>query len=189
MVHSTYRVACLREASNELMVRSKMRDGWLRLHLFAQAAVLALAIGIRTDLSIATPAPTYAALAPTLSFMFCLFYGVQDDLVAGLSQYLAWFSQADIGYKEFPNWHGSSMIREYYSRGWAPKMKLLGLLIAFVAIPGMMAGYWLSTTQHKGRSFLVSVSWTVVILVAAAAVCILCFIRRRDLGRKRLHQP
>jgi hypothetical protein len=140
MADSSYLETCLTEANNELLIRSKMRDGWLRLHLVAQAAVVGLAFGIKTDLTFSKPVPAYAALSPMLSLMFCLFYGVQDDLVAGLSRYLASLSVSE-GHSTVANWHGSSMIRDYYSRGWAPKMKLVALLIAFVVIPGVLAGY------------------------------------------------
>jgi hypothetical protein len=80
---------CVREAGKELLARTKLRDSWLKLHLVAQAVIIGLTLGIKADLSVGTPGPTYAALAPALSLMFCLFYGVQDDLIAGISRYLA----------------------------------------------------------------------------------------------------
>lgn len=188
MVHPVYLVACMREANSELLARSRMRDGWLRLHLFAQAAILGLALGIRTDLSISVPAPVYAALSPTLSLMFCLFYGVQDDLVAGLSRYIASLTSSNTR-PTTQNWHGSTMLRDYYSRGWAPKMKLAGLTIAFVVIPGILAGYWLTTASYSEKSFWVAVLLTSTILLGSAFVCIASYIRRGNLGRRPLVEP
>jgi len=182
MIDASYRVACLHEANEELRIRSKMRDSWLKFHLFSQAAIVGLAFGIKTDLTIATPSPAYGALAPILSLMFCLFYGVQDDLVAGISRYLASMPTDE----KVQNWHGSSMMREYYSRGWAPKMKLMGLLLAFAIVPGILVTYWLLTFSHRGPSFWVAVALTGGILVATAVVCVGSFLRRRTLGALRL---
>jgi hypothetical protein len=186
MVQSSHLETCISEAGKELRARTRLRDSWLKIHLFGQAAIIGLALGIKTDLTIVKPAPAYAALAPALSLMFCLFHGVQDDLVAGLSRYLASLSRMSEGP---PTWHGSTMIRDFYSSGWAPKMKLSGLIIAFVCIPGILAAYSIAAITVHGFLFWSAIGWTTLLLLTAASVCVICYKRRSDLGQERISKP
>lgn len=93
----SYLLTCVQTASDELLVRIKHRDDWLKLQLATQVVILALANGIQLlGAELATQGGTESApqvlwisvLSMPVSLVFYLLYVVEDRLVKHLADYL-----------------------------------------------------------------------------------------------------
>jgi hypothetical protein len=133
-----YLLECFRNAREELLFRVKHRDDWIKIQLFTQAVLLALAQGIELGgIRTATPQPTVLTAAPVISLVLAALYYVEDNLIGYLSKYVGAISEAEVKLSQgnfyISNWDTSAPLREYAKS--TRRLRLVAQSAAFVGIP------------------------------------------------------
>jgi hypothetical protein len=148
-------------ARDELLMRVKHRDDWLKLQLLSQTVLWALANGIKFQAEAAKPLDVAAQLAPAVALAFCLLYYVEDGLIHRLSKYIGSVCEG--------SWETSSQLRSY-ARGRPLVFRIIAQLITFVAVP------WYLTA---GQPIL---AWSNVPLLFALIIVLVGYSERRNTG-------
>ena len=148
-------------AREELLMRVKHRDDWLKLQLLAQAVLWALANGVKFHMEAQGKVTVVPILAPSVALVFCLLYYVEDGLIHRLSKY--------IGRLDEGSWEASSQLRSY-ARGRPLLFRALAQFVAFVLMP------WYLTL---GQPLL---SWSNGLLLFTLAVVGVGYAERRATG-------
>lgn len=79
---------CFRSCREEILARTKTRDGYIKLQLFVQAVFMALAEGVKFGGVASTQqVPKVLLLSAPVSFIFWLLYYMDDRLCAQLAKY------------------------------------------------------------------------------------------------------
>ncbi|MGA7730462.1 MAG: hypothetical protein WCD37_04215 [Chloroflexia bacterium] len=141
-----YLLECYRAAHEELMLRIKSRDNWLRIQLLSQGVILALAYGIEFQGgSTSAPTPIVLLVAPILSFIIACFYYVEDKLVSVLSRYSAAVSTAEAELrsgKVVLNSAASTQLHSYFSTAslltGGLYLRVVGQVVIFILLPGLL---------------------------------------------------
>ena len=131
-------IECIRTAREELLLRVKHRDDWLKLQLLAQITLLALAGGVRLGgVEASGPLPIVVALSVPVSFVLASLYFVEDRLIGHLSKYIGQLSNDEARLSSsteiIPNWDISKELREY-ARNTLP-FRAMAQLATFVIVP------------------------------------------------------
>jgi hypothetical protein len=178
---NTFLIACFNTAREEVLFRVRHRDGWLRVNLLSQAALLALASGVKYVVE--GHKPEFACLAPFVSLVFACMYTVEDRLIGQLGNYIGSLSEAEAVLSErkgrmIVNWDLSPQLQEGYTNGPALKVRLLAQLLSFVLIPGVIG--WI------GISFITQwplVNWARcligVALIVSGGICVFGYLSRQ----------
>jgi hypothetical protein len=177
-----------RSAREELLMRVKARDNWLKGQLFSQGAILALSQGVEVS-GVGTKAqdsqPAVLIIAVALSFVLACFYYVEDTLVAGLSRYTAYVSRAEWKLRGGPfirTTAGSRQIERFFTHGGL-QLRLSGQIAAFWVLPLILFVLRLNSTQFKneGGWQTVEIILDVIMLLAILGItCFVFFYRRRS---------
>jgi hypothetical protein len=149
-------------ARDELLMRVKHRDDWLKLQLLAQAVLWALANGVKFQAEASAPLTVVPSLAPAVALAFCLLYYVEDGLIHRLSKYIGSLGEG--------SWETSPQLRSY-AQGRPLFFRVLAQLIAFVVVP-----WYLTLSQAL-------FSWGNLPLLLAVAVVGAGYVERRATGR------
>src|SRR3954470_21288225 len=84
-----YLLECFRTTREELLMRVKHRDSWLKLQLLAQAVILALMSGIiLSGVESHNAMPELAWLALPISIVSAGLYFTEDGIICRLSKYI-----------------------------------------------------------------------------------------------------
>jgi hypothetical protein len=150
-------------AREELLMRVKHRDDWLKLQLLAQAVLWALANGVKFQAESPVPLTVVPTLVPAVSLAFCLLYYVEDGLIHLLSQY--------IGTLGTDSWDTSQQLRDY-ARGRILVFRAVAQLIAFVLVP------WYLTLSRP------LLSWGNLPLLFAIIIVAIGYKERRGTGQQ-----
>lgn len=134
----TYLLACFQAAQEELLLRVKQRDDWIKLQLAAQGVVVALANGVKLmGAEPDSPLLWVSALAMPVAIVFYALYVVEDRLIGHLADYIKDVSryEADLNSakKLIPNFDGSSHIQAF-ARETLP-YRGLSQFVVFLLIP------------------------------------------------------
>jgi hypothetical protein len=179
-------VACFNTARDEILFRVRHRDAWLKINLISQAALLALAVGIKFQVEGSKATPEFACLAPVASLVFACMYAVEDRLVGHLGSYIGSLSEAEgvLQGREhmlIVNWDISVQLREDYAKGPALKIRLVAQILSFIVIPGGISSLWLRTLP-PGLVFLLGSLGMGLVLGLAGFVCVKGYRFRRRTG-------
>ena len=116
-----------RTAREELLLRVKHRDGWLKLQLLAQAILWGLAKGVKLGgAESSTPLPEALALSSPIALVLASLYYVEDGLIHRLSKYIAGLRPG--------SWESSPQLKNY-ATGLTLLLRLVAQLAAFIALP------------------------------------------------------
>lgn len=116
-------------AREELLMRVKHRDDWLKLQLLSQAVLWALANGVKFQAESLTPLAVVPSLAPAVALTLCLLYYVEDGLIHRLSIFIGSLAPG--------SWETSQQLRSY-ARGRPLLFRAAAQLLAFVVVPGYL---------------------------------------------------
>jgi hypothetical protein len=148
-------------AREELLMRVKHRDDWLKLQLLVQTVLWALANGVKFQVEASKPLEVAAQMAPAVSLAFCLLYYVEDGLIHRISKYIGSVCPG--------TWETSTQLQNY-AKGRILLFRAVAQLIAFVAVP------WYLTVAHP------IFTWTNVPLLLAFLIIFGGYIERRSTG-------
>lgn len=168
---SDFLIACFSTAREELLIRVRKRDGWLRINLLSNAVLLALASGIK--FVVEGQRPEFACLAPFASLVFACMYTVEDRLIGHLGSYIGSLSEAEAVLRGRPqkmivNWDISSQLRDDYAKGPALKVRLLAQVLAFTVIPGVVGWSGVRSIHHSRVLLIVAMALAIAV---AGLIC------------------
>ncbi|ELB2137276.1 hypothetical protein [Vibrio parahaemolyticus] len=180
-----YLIECFKTAREELLMRVKRRDEWLKLQLFAQFLLWALAHGITfAKVSGICGAPIYDVLI--LSFPISLvmmgLYSVEDGLISRLSKYIGSLSGIEktlcqSSEFEIKCWDNSSYLASH-ADGTSLKIRVFVQFIAFVVIP-----LYLTVLSYNRESFPAWLSFLqIALLVCIVGIMVFGYKSKSDLG-------
>lgn len=161
-----FAIECSRTSHDELVFRAKHRDDWLKVQLFTQMALLALARGVEIGgVKSVSALPDVLVVAAPASVVLAALYASEDLLVGLLSRYRSRLSvsvakahgKADTGLFE-----ASAEIGEYAKR--ALPLRFTAQVVGFVLIPAVSVSFRM---LDPGRWFLVEGALNVVLLGVA----------------------
>ncbi|MBP1639495.1 MAG: hypothetical protein H6Q17_1078 [Bacteroidetes bacterium] len=137
-----YFVECSRTAREELLFRVKHRDSWLRLQLYVQTILWALANGIKFVVESPVPIPSVLTFALPISFVLVCLYYVEDGLISKLSIYLGTLSELEkkISNREYQIqcWDNSCQLKAA-TKGFVLKFRVLAQIGGFIILPSYLA--------------------------------------------------
>lgn len=179
-------IECFKTAKEELLMRVKRRDEWLKLQLFAQFLLWALAHGI-TFAKISggdCEKPLYVVLILSVPIALVMMglYAVEDGLISRLSKYIGSLSGVEkvlcsSSEPEIKNWDDSSYLANY-ADGLSLKIRVFVQFFAFFVIPLYLT--ILSYEHHVLPCWLAVIQS--VILVLIIVVMIVNYRSKSDLG-------
>jgi hypothetical protein len=182
-----YLIECLRTTREELLFRVKHRDDWLKLQLFAQITILALAGGVKIGgVEASGPLPIVFALSVPISFILVTLYFVQDTLIGYLSRYVGQLSNEEAKLSStneiIPNWDVSPECREYTRH--ALPFRSTALFVAFVLVPAILVGIWIVTISGAWTILQTAeVILTAILWLATLGLVIRVYVLRRKTGK------
>jgi hypothetical protein len=143
-----YLFECFRTAREELLMRVRHRDNWLKLQLLAQGALLALSQGVKfAGVESSRELPTLIVLAIPIGLVFMSLYFVEDRLIGVLSRYIGSLSlreaKLSAGPDPIPNWDSSPELRAY-GQNTLP-IRIFAQVLSFVLIPAGLALFVIKT--------------------------------------------
>lgn len=167
---SDYLIECSRAAREEILFRIKHRDSWLKLELYIQAILWALANGIKLGAESASPVPVALALSLPISFTFACLYFVEDGLISKLSKYVGSLSDLERELsksdEQIFSWDNSQELRSY-AEGYTLMIRVLAQLGSFLLIPSYLTFAYLEKIEFQGWQayFLMSLFLPILILL------------------------
>lgn len=147
-----------RTAREELLLRVRHRDSWLKLQLLAQAILWSLAKGVKLGgADSPAPLPEALALASPIALVFASLYYVEDGLIHRLSKYI---EGLDSG-----SWDASPQLKNY-ATGLTLILRLTAQLAAFVALPSYLVLIQLPSEcwQATGHTVFLALTFVVVVV-------------------------
>lgn len=155
-----YLIECSRTAREELLLRIKKRDNWLKLQLLSGAILWAVAHKITlVGTGAANAFPEVQGLAFPMALIFAGLYYVEDGLIYRLSKYMASLSSTErelsASSGKVSNWDDSPYLRDY-ATGRNLKLRLISQIMAFVILPGYLTYLYLEyiTCWFRDNIFL-----------------------------------
>lgn len=181
-----YLFECFRTAREELLLRVKHRDNWLKIQLLAQASLLALAQGVElSGVKAAYPKPDVLAISVAISFVLASLYYIGDDLVGYLSDYVGAVSGAEAKLRlrryQITNWDISEQLR-LYAHQTLP-IRFLAQLIIFVFIPLGLGSLRISNFTTWGVLEWVEAAFNSILLIMILRISVRAFLLRRETGK------
>ena len=163
-----YLLECFRAAQEEVLLRIKNRDNWLRLQLLSQVALLALSQGIEiAGIKALQPNPDVLALSTAVSLVLAALYFMEDSSVNYLGNYIGALTDAEAELrqrkKKILNWNCSKQGEQHAERVF--RIRYLAQLTAFVIIPITFVGWRILSIAVWGILQLIEMVMDVVFLI------------------------
>lgn len=181
-----YLFECFRTAREELLLRVKHRDNWLKTQLLAQGVLLALSQGVEVGgVKAGQPYPDVLALSISISFVLATCYYVEDSLIGFLSKYLGAISKAESmlrqGEWQILNWDVSEQLRQY-ARQILPT-RFIAQSIAFMLIPAGLTMFRIVRFTSWEVLQWIELVVDIALLIMTSFVSIRAYRLRRTTGR------
>lgn len=136
----TYLIECFKGSYDELKFRVKHRDAWLKTHLIAQLAILALASGIDLKVVSSTQSlPIILSLALPASLVLLIFYLIEENTISSLSRYIAGLSKLEAELTQgtiIYNFDSSEVVTKFFKD--TQSIRVLGQFVTFLLIPTLL---------------------------------------------------
>lgn len=191
-----YLIECARTAREELLIRVKHRDSWLKLQLYVQAILWAVSNGIKLGAESSTPFPTALGLSLPISFVFASLYFVEDGIISKLSKYIGGLSQtekelcqAQTGQDKtdqsqivINSWDNSTELLDY-AKGFPLKLRFVAQFAGFILLPGYLALLYFKNQVFEDWEIWAQV--LILILIICLVVGLMCsaYVERRKAGQ------